>query len=56
MESPLQHKYTLDGIYNMDESNLVVGERQASRALANTHKKSSWTVIQYQADKSGLLR
>jgi hypothetical protein len=44
-ELRLQHKYTSERIYNMDESGFVVGKSQSSRALVNIRGKSSWKVI-----------
>lgn len=41
----LQHQYTPDRIYNMDESGFAVGESQSSRALVNIRERSSWKVI-----------
>jgi hypothetical protein len=50
-ELRLQHKYTPERIYNMDESGFAVGESQSSRALVNIRENSSWKV--YLAGNSG---
>jgi hypothetical protein len=44
-ELRLQHKYTPERIYNMDESGFAVGESQSSRALVNIREMSSWKVV-----------
>jgi hypothetical protein len=44
-ELRLQHKYTPERIYNMDESGFAVGESQSSRALVNIRENSSWKVV-----------
>jgi hypothetical protein len=44
-ELRLQHKYTPERIYNMDESGFAVGESQSSRALVNIREDSSWKVV-----------
>ena len=44
-ELRLQHQYTPDCIYNMDESGFAVGDSQSSRALVNVRERSSWKVI-----------
>ena len=41
----LEHQYTPDRIYNMDESGFAVGDSQSSRALVNIREESSWKVI-----------
>ena len=41
----LQHHYTPDHIYNMDQSGFAIGESQSSRALVNIRENSSWKVI-----------
>ena len=44
-ELRIEHQYTLDRIYNMDESGFAVGDSQSSRALVNIREDSSWKVI-----------
>jgi hypothetical protein len=44
-ELRLEHKYTPERIYNMDESGFAVGESQSSRSLVNIREKSTWKVI-----------
>ncbi|KYG40015.1 hypothetical protein M433DRAFT_98540, partial [Acidomyces richmondensis BFW] len=44
-ELQIQHRYTPDCIYNMDESGFAVGASQSSRVLVNLREESSWKVI-----------
>lgn len=41
----IQHHYTPDCIYNMDESGVAIGTSQSSRVLINVRENSSWKVI-----------
>jgi hypothetical protein len=41
----IEHQYTPECIYNMDESGFAVGTSQSSRALVNIREQSSWKVI-----------
>lgn len=41
-ELRIQHQYTPDRIYNMDESGFAVGTSQSHRALVNIRERSSW--------------
>jgi len=44
-ELHIQHHYTPDCIFNMDESGFAVGTSQSSRALVNVREQSSWKVV-----------
>jgi hypothetical protein len=44
-ELQIQHHYSPDCIYNMDESGFAVGASQLSRALVNIREQSSWKVV-----------
>jgi hypothetical protein len=44
-ELQIQHHYSPNCIYNMDESGFAVGTSQSSRALVNVREQSSWKVI-----------
>jgi hypothetical protein len=41
----IEHQYTPERIYNMDESGFAVGDSQCSRALVNVREDSSWKVV-----------
>ena len=41
-ELRLQHKYSPERMYNMDESGFAVGDSQSPRRLVNIREKSSW--------------